>query len=97
MRSPWPAMHDDVDDAAAAVFAADAAAAAADDDDAAADAAVDDDLHLLLNVPQLLLILLRLKLVGRLDVLKVGDPDLKRKVGEKIQKYVLNGEQSLSN
>ena len=63
----------------------DADAAAADDDDdedhdnVADDDAVDDDdgLHLLLDVPQLLLVLLRLKLICCFDVLKVGDPDLK--------------------
>ena len=40
-----------------------------DDNDADVD---DEDLHLLLDVPQLLLVLLRLCLVGRLDI---GDGD----------------------
>ena len=64
-------LHHDVD--------ADAAAADDDDDDDHDDAVDDDDgLHLLLDVPQLLLVLLRLKLICCFDVLKVGDPDLKK-------------------
>ena len=49
-----------------------------------ADDVDDADLHLLLDVPQLLFELLCLKLIGCLDVLKVGNPGLStgRLVGE---------------
>ena len=50
-----------------------------DDDDYGGADDDDDDLHLLLDVPQLLFILLCFELIGRLDVLKVGDPDLKKR------------------
>ena len=58
-----------------------------DDDFGDADADADDaDLHLLLDVPQLLLVFLRLGLVLRLDLLEVGDPGLKKKTILKVKK-----------